>query len=51
MAKQKKNEEKKYKYIMNVICKECGTIVEVPGPCSKCKNEVFERVYLIQEVK
>ena len=51
MVNKKKKEVKEYKYILIINCQECGTIAETIGPCIKCGNLTFIRVYKAQEIK
>jgi len=51
MAKDKKDNEKKYHYILKYVCEECRTEVELLGPCVKCGNLTFVRIYVVEETK
>ena len=51
MAKEKTEKEKRYKYIMKIVCKECETPSKNPWPCIKCRNTEFIRIYELVEVK
>lgn len=51
MVKNKKDNEKKYHYILIILCKECGKEAETIGPCVKCGNLTFFREYKAVEKK
>lgn len=51
MSNQRKKKEKEYRYISITKCDECGTVPEKPEPCLNCKNTIFVRVLLIEEIK
>ena len=51
MARGVASKEKKYSFRQVIICKECGTVSERPGPCVKCEKTIFEIVLAVQETK
>jgi len=51
MTEKKKQIEKKYEYILIVKCEECGRTTKLIGPCVKCGNLTFVRVYKVLEIE
>lgn len=51
MANKAKVPEKKYHYILQLLCTECGTVPEKVGPCPKCGSMSFIRHYIAKEDK
>ena len=49
MTAKKEKEEKEYRYISLVKCEKCGKYADELGPCSECKNDIFVRVYKVEE--
>jgi len=46
-----KNKEKKYNFFQVILCQECQTVAEIPEPCKKCGNNIFETYLKLQEIK
>jgi len=51
MPAKKKEENTKYRYILVIECTECGTKAVNVGPCVKCGNTSFHRIYEVEEIK
>jgi len=50
MAGKGKKEEQKYNFKQVIICKKCGIISEVPGPCVECGEKIFFIQLEVQEI-
>lgn len=51
MAKKKKEQEIQYRFVTIEKCTECGTEIEKPEPCPKCKNDLFNYILKVIQIR